>query len=212
MRAWIPAVSLAAVLVATGCGGGERQDADEDEGEYKVAVLEADFPLKQKLAKSSQLEFFVRNIGDKEIKNLVITFGRNTPRGRIDALDRRSADPQLADPDRPVFVVNGRPRNLGGLAESQEDIPPGSQTAYVDTYALGKLPPRKSKRFAFRVTAVVSGPYRIVWTLSAGLDGKAKAVLASGLPATGQFEGVIAEKPPTAKVSDADGKTVIKEE
>ena len=202
---------LPAALLAAGCGGGERQDADESEGEYKVAVLEADFPAKQKLAKRSDLVFSVKNIGNEEIENLAITFGRNTPRGRMDSLDRRSADPGLADPDRPVFVVNVRPRNLGGLAESQEDVPAGSQTAYVDTYALGKLAPGKTKKFSFSVTAVVAGPYRIVWALSAGLDGKAKAILASGLPATGQFEGTIAKKPPEARVSDADGKTIIKE-
>ena len=210
-RACVIAAILLVALAATGCGGGERQDKDESEGDYKVAVLQSDFPSSQKLAKESELKFAVRNIGNKEIKNLAITFGRNTPRGRIDSLDRRSANPGLSDPDRPVFVVNGRPRNLGGLAESQDDIPPGSTTAYVDTYALGKLAPGKTKRFAFSVTAVVAGPYRIVWALSAGLDGKSKAILASGLPATGQFEGVIAEKPPNAKVDDKDGKTVIVE-
>jgi len=203
----------ASVLLVAGCGGGggERQDEDEPEGEYKVAVVSADFPAKQKLAKRSDIEFAVKNIGDERVPNLAITFGRNTPRGRIDSLDRRSADPDLADRDRPVFVINGKPRTLGGLPESQDDVPPGSTTAYVDTYALGELGPGKTKRFSFNVTAVVGGPYRLVWTLSAGLDGKAKAVLASGLPATGQFEGTISETAPKASVSDADGKTVIKE-
>ena len=202
-RACVIAAVVPAALLASGCGGGgERQDADESEGDYKVAVLEANFPSGQKLAKESELEFAVKNIGDKEIQNLAITFGRNTPRGRIDSLDRRSSRPRPLR-SRPPRVRRQRPTatSVASPRARRGTSPPGSGTAYVDTYALGKLAPNKTKRFAFSVTAVVAGPYRIVWALSAGLDGKAKAILASGLPAVGQFEGTIKEKPPKASVS-----------
>src|SRR5215217_7489159 len=38
------ALAVAGLIAATGCGGGERQDADEPEGEFPVQVLNARFP------------------------------------------------------------------------------------------------------------------------------------------------------------------------
>jgi hypothetical protein len=55
------------------CGGGERQDADEPEGEFPVAIVDAEFPAKQRLAETSDLLLSVRNDGDETIPDLAIT-------------------------------------------------------------------------------------------------------------------------------------------
>lgn len=65
------AISLALGVAA--CGGGERQDADEPEGEFPVEIAAAEFPAKQRLAETSELTLSVRNAGDETIPDLAIT-------------------------------------------------------------------------------------------------------------------------------------------
>lgn len=192
---------LAAAAFAAGCGGGERQDADEPEGTYKVEVTEASFPGEQKLAKRSTLRITVRNADTKAIPNIAVT---------LRGLERRVDDPDLADPRRPVFALNGEPVEIGGLPESRPQTPRGGDTAYVDTWALGELRPGQSRTFEWSVTAVEAGPYKLTYEISAGLDGKAKAVDRSGQTPRGVFTGTISDEPPDARVA-ADGRTVVRE-
>lgn len=202
IKARAAVTAFTAAVAFAGCGGGgERQDENEPEGTFRVDVVRAEFPDEQKLAKRSNLEIEVRNADTKTIPNVAIT---------VKGFDRRKEDPRLADPERPIFVVNGVPELIGGLPESREAAPRGGETAFVDTWALGELKPGESKTFEWSVTAVDAGPYKLTYSVSAGLDGKAKAVLASGQPPTGVFSGVIAEEPPDSRVAD-DGRTVIRE-
>src|SRR5215207_8086133 len=55
-------LSAAALAALAGCGGGERQDENEPEGDFKVEVVKASFPSKQALAKRSNLAITVRNV------------------------------------------------------------------------------------------------------------------------------------------------------
>jgi hypothetical protein len=182
------------------CGGGnERQDENEPKGRFQVEVVEAKFPAKQKLAKRSNLVITVRNAGDRTIPNVAVT---------VDGFDLRKEDPNLADPSRPAFVINGKPKEIGGFPESKEDAPEGCDTAYVSTWACGRLKPGAEKSFEWSVTAVHAGTYKIRYTIAAGLDGKARAVDATGNRPTGVFTGTIEDKPPDTRVAD-DGKTVI---
>jgi len=100
------------------------------------------------------------------------------------------------------------PRSIGGFPESQEASPPGGGTAYVNTWALGKLAPGKERSFHWSVTAVKAGPFRVKYTVAAGLNGKAKAVDANGRRPVGSFAGTISDKAPITRVSD-DGQTVV---
>jgi hypothetical protein len=61
------------VISLAACGGGERQDADEPEGEFPVAIVNAEFPPKQRLAETSELLLSVRNDGDETIPDLAVT-------------------------------------------------------------------------------------------------------------------------------------------
>ena len=183
---------LGALAVLAGCGGGgERQDADEPSGTFDVDIVEASFPSKQKLAKRSTMTIAVRNAGDRVIPNIAVT---------VDDFDRRSEQPGLADEGRPVFVVNTIPTSDNPGEGSTGAPTSGSDTAYVNTYALGKLPPGETATFKWSVTAVHAGPYRIQYRVAAGLDGKAKARLAGGVPAEGLFVGRIDDTPPDPRI------------
>jgi hypothetical protein len=194
------ACACAALALGLGaCGGGERQDENEPEGQFKVEVVNANFPEQQKLAKRSELEITVRNAGREAVPNIAVT---------VDGFDVRLKDPDLADPARPVFVINGQPKRIGDFAESKQQAPEGGDTAYVNTWALGQLQPGEEKTFRWSVTAVRAGDYRLEYKVAAGLDGKAKAVDDSGNPPTGIFVGTVEDEPPDTRVAE-DGKTVV---
>src|SRR3954466_13802602 len=183
-RVAIPVV--VAALVVAGCGSsGPRQDANEQSGNYRIQVVEAKFPDRQALAKRSTMTITVKNVDSKTIPNVAVT---------VKSFDQTKNDPSLADPRRPQFIVNRGPA--------------GGDTAYVGTSALGPLKPGQTKTFKWDVTAVVAGKYSLKYAVAAGLNGKAKAILAGGGTPRGQFTGTISNKAPDAKVAD-DGKTVV---
>jgi len=193
-------VVLVCLLALAGCGGGERQDENEPEGNFPVAVVRASFPDHQKLAKSSEMTVTVRNAGNKTIPDIAVT---------VNGFDKRKKDPDLADPNRPVFAVNGVQVEIAGFPEAKDATPRGCDTAYVNTWACGPLKPNEQKTFRWQVTAVQAGDYKIDWRVAAGLDGKAKAVAAGGGPAPrGQFTGTIPNAAPDVRVAD-DGHTIV---
>jgi hypothetical protein len=198
LRGW--SVATLCLLAVAGCGGGERQDENEPEGDFPVEVVSAKFPESQKLAKSSDLVVTVRNAGDKTIPNIAVT---------VDGFDRRKKDPDLADPTRPVFALNGVQVKIAGFPEAKDASPRGCDTAYVNTWACGPLRPNQQKTFRWSVTAVKAGDFKVEWRVAAGLDGKAKAVAAGGGPAPrGSFAGTVSDEAPDVRVAD-DGKTVV---
>ena len=189
---------LAAVSLA-GCTAERRQDDNEPGGTFRLQVLDAQFPQQQKLAKRSALVIKVRNADNKVVPNIGVT---------VNGFYKRVDNPDLADPYRPIFVINGRPKSIGGFPESREDSPEGGDTAYVNTWALGRLKPGQKKTFRWTVTAVKAGPYKITYAVNAGLDGKAKAEDANGGVPHGAFVGTISDKPPDSRVAE-DGQSVV---
>jgi hypothetical protein len=190
----------ACLLAVAGCGGGERQDENEPEGNFPVEVVRATFPEQQKLAKSSDMVVTVRNAGNDTIPNIAVT---------VNGFDKRKTDPDLADPSRPVFALNGVQVKIAGFPEAKDAGPRGCDTAYVNTWACGPLKPKEQRTFRWSVTAVQAGDFKVDWRVAAGLDGKAKAVAAGGGPAPrGQFSGKISDAAPDVRVAD-DGKTIV---
>jgi hypothetical protein len=193
---------LCCLIAVVGCGGGERQDENEPEGDFAVEVVSSEFPKQQKLAQSSDLIITVRNAGDETVPNVAVT---------LTGLGYRATQPDLANAERPQFAVNGVPREIGGFPEAKEATPLGCDTAYVNTWACGPLKPGDERTFVWKVTAVKAGPYKVSWRVAAGLNGKAKAVTAGGGGApTGTFSGTVSDKAPDVRIA-ADGKTVVSE-
>lgn len=183
---------LAAVLIA-GCGSGPRQDADEPSGSYKLEVTAARFPSSQSIAQTALMVVRVRNADSKAAPNVAVTVETDPEKagdGTV-AFGQRVADDRLADPARPVWIVN--------------EGPPGGDSAATNTWALGRLGAGETKTFIWKVTAVQAGDYTIRYRISPGLTGKAK--LASGGRTDGLFKVRIDDKPVPARV-DANGNVV----
>src|SRR5918998_4185409 len=180
------AVGALGVLLVSGCGGGaERQDEDEPRGDFRVELVDASFPSGQRLAEQEELRPRVRNADSKTIPNLAVT---------VDGFSRRSEQPGLADPSRPIWIIDEPPR--------------GGVTAYTNTWALGRVAAGETKEFVWRVTPVKAGRFEVKYSVAAGLDGKAKAVLAGGERPSGTFAVDISREPDQSRVDPDSGEVV----
>jgi hypothetical protein len=186
VRAGGAALAALAALAVTACGG-SQQDAHEPSGKFRVEIVKAQFAGKQKLAKRSTMIIAVKNVDNRALPNVSVT---------VNSFNRNSTQGNLADPSRPVFIVNRGPQ--------------GGETANQSTSAFGQpLAPGKVAVFKWNVTAVKAGPYKIHYTVSAGLYGKAIAVDSQGnRNPGGEFAGTISNAAPHSTVNFKNGKTV----
>ena len=196
-RSWSTAAAIATALLAAGCGGSPRQDADEPKGTYKLEVAGAKFPASQSIAQSATMSIRVRNADTKAAPNVAVTVETDAgkPGEGTAAFGQRVDDARLSDPERPVWVVDTGPA--------------GGDSAATNTWALGRLKAGQTKEFRWKVTAVQSGSYTIKYRISPGLEGRAR--LAGGGRTDGSFKVRIDDKPVPARVDD-DGNVVRGEE
>jgi hypothetical protein len=206
----IAALAGACALAVSGCGGSnQKQDAKEPTGTFPVKVVSASFPSKQRLAKDSTMEIVVQNAGQKKIPSISVTVKCGAGLGG--SFNTTTGDTNVADTQRPQFVVDKIPTATERVNPPLDPAPLERSSAFVDTYPLGPLAAGRSATFRWEVSAVKAGPYRLCWRVNAGLCGKAKATAASGsAPISGEFKGTISRKAPQAKIGD-DGTTVIEE-
>ena len=190
-----------------GCGGGQKQDVSEHAGNYPVKVVRASFPHNQSLAKNSTMEIVVQNAGQQMIPMISVTVKCGSALGG--SFSTATQDTNVADPERPQFVVNKIPTATERVNPPLDPAPLERSSAYVDTYPLGPLGARHTATFMWDVTAVKAGQYHLCWRVNAGLYGKAKAVAAQGgPPVSGEFKGVISNKAPKATIGP-DGRSII---
>jgi hypothetical protein len=181
------AVAALVILAVAGCGG-ERQDANEPEGEFTLAVVEASFPQRQSIAQRAMLRLAVRNTDDRELPNLAVTVETEPVSGEAvgAAFGLAANDARLADPDRPVWILDRGPE--------------GGESAYTNTWAVGPVFPGQTRELEWRLTAVRAGDYTVNYRVSPGLDGK--AVPANGQRTSGSFRVTISDEPVPARVND----------
>jgi hypothetical protein len=212
-------VAFAALLLSA-CGGGSRQDANEPSGNFTVAVTKAQFPASQRLAEHAQLVLVIRNTSSKTIPDIAVSICNETcayqksgQQGQGTSSEAFAEDigtQFLANPSRPVWVVDRPPGPCGPGPSGyscQSGGAGGAVTAYANTWALGALKPGASARFAWGVTAVKAGKHVVAWQVAAGLNGKAKAVLADGSTPQGKFTVAITHAPQRSYVTGS-GKIV----
>jgi hypothetical protein len=216
-------ISTALVASAIGlsaCGGSpEPQDANEPVGDYPVEVTIEKFPTKQRLAETSDLRLGVENTGDEPLPELVFTISTtpedeggstgtasSTGAGGADgSFNIRSEQPGLANPNRPVWILENKYPRL-----ASEGAPAGLSggfRAQTNTFGFGPLEPGEEKEAIWRLTPVQAGSYTLSYIVAAGLDGNAKAVTDSGEPVEDEIDVDISDVPPKARVNDA-GKVV----
>lgn len=209
------ALSLAGLsLLAAGCSSktpGKEQDRYERAGTYPVRVLSAKFPEEQKLAKDSTMEIVVENAGEEPVPDINVTV-KCPGNGLGGSFMTVTGDADVADPERPQFIVNQIPTATERKPPPLDPAPLERSSALVDTYPLGPLDAGRRATFRWDVTAVKAGDYRLCWRVNAGLYGKAKAVASedSRLPISGEFKGEVSDEAPKARIAD-DGRTVVNE-
>ncbi len=182
-----------AALALTACGGGQSQDAHEPSGKFDVAIATASFPASQRLAEHTHLVIAVHNTGSRAIPDVAVTICNVTcaypaPPGEGSSSGAFSSNidqPQVADPSRPIWIIDRSPGPCG--FSCQNGGQGAAVTAYSNTWALGRLAPGQTARFEWGVTAVKAGRHVVAWQVVAGLNGRAKAVLAGGSQPHGTF-------------------------
>ena len=108
------------------------------------------------------------------------------PEGRnsLEPFSIRVPDPNLAVPDRPVWILESGFPQLEGADESA-----GATTANQKTFAFGELPPGETLAAVWDVTPVRAGDWRLTYQVDAGLFGKARAETSDGQRADRQLRG-----------------------
>src|SRR4051794_37660654 len=100
----------AALLPLAGCGG-DRQDADEPTGSFKVDVVRASFPPRQSIAQGARMRIDVRNSGRRTVPQIGVTVETAGDRrtARRAPLGETAAGGPLADPKPPVWGAGREP-------------------------------------------------------------------------------------------------------
>jgi hypothetical protein len=191
-------VSACAALT-TGCGSGARQDANEPDATFTVAIAHASFPAVQAVARPAVMTLQVHNTSTGTIPNVAVT---------VDSFDYVSNYPNLAANKRPIWAIEQGPGPISKYpVQSQVISPPGGgQTAYVNTWALGSLAPGHTRTFAWHVVPVKPGVYTVHYTIAAGLAGRSRARLGDGTIPHGHFTVAIASRPPPTHVNPETGQ------
>jgi hypothetical protein len=180
----MPLLAVACTAVAAGCGGGTQAD-DEPSGTFQVDITRAAFPKQQHIGAKTEMVIGVRNSGRETIPNVSVS---------VDGFVYASEAADVSDRSRPVWIV--------------DDGPVGADTAYVGTWALGKLKAGASRTFTWRVTPVVAGNRAVRYRVNAGLHGEAKATLTGDAAPEGTIDVSVAHAPTAARVDPQTGKVL----
>jgi hypothetical protein len=189
---------VAALLAA--CGGDDSNAADDEPtGTFQVKVTEAQFPTLQRLGQTSLLKLGIRNTGERTVPVLAVTFTIAGKRGESSSLPFGINDPQpeLAQPDRPVWVLSETYPRLLGSAD-----PGGTSTSSRKTFSFGPLKPGETTKAVWKLSAVRAGKYALLYRIDAGLRGEAKAETKGGVAPGGSFSTEITERLPETEVDD----------
>src|SRR4051812_45756054 len=186
------------------CGGGGGSGDDESAGTFHVKVTEASFPPLQRLGQTSLLRLGIRNTGDRTVPGLTVSFTIKGQQGEDSALPFGVSDPgpEIAQPDRPVWVLAATYPHLNGSGE-----PGGTSTSSPKTFALGALKPGETATAIWKLSAVRPGKYTLLYDVGAGIGGKAKAETDGGVSPGGSFSTEVTERLPETEVTD-DGEIV----
>jgi hypothetical protein len=190
MRRALVVASLA--LLAGGCGGGPRQDADEPSGTFRVEIVRASFPQRQHIAEPVVMRLRVRNADRRSLADVAVTVLTRGHPGTASAAFGQTQAPgtELADSLRPIWVLDRGP--LGG------------ETADANVWDAGPLFPGQEKTLTWRLVAAKAGTYSIRYRVFPGLTGRAKAARGH---TTGVFRVRIVDRPVAAHVG-AHGQVI----
>lgn len=179
-----PVLAVALALSITACGEESSSDANEAAGAYRVKVTRASFPTRQRLGQTSLMRLGIRNTGRKTIPALTVNISIAGKEGQGSTLPFAIRDPQpeLAQPDRPVWVLAAHYPKFAGSSE-----PGGGETSNQKTYDFGPLKAGATANLIWKLSAVRSGRFGLLYAIDAGLGGQAKAETGGGVRPGGSF-------------------------
>lgn len=191
------ALAVAALLAA--CGG-SSSDSNEHPGTYQVKVTGASFPGRQFVGQTSLMKIGVENDGKKTVPTLTVTIKIEGKQGETAQIpfSVHEPDPELANGDRPVWVLSATYPRRAGSSE-----PGGAQTASPNTYSFGPLKPGKSIEAVWKLSASRPGKYTVAYEVGAGLTAETKAKTSSGVAPGGSFVADITTELPETEVNGA---------
>jgi hypothetical protein len=207
IRAVITAALAAALaLSVAACGSESSSDANEASGTFRVKVTDASFPTSQQLGQTSLMRLGIRNSGKKTLPALIVNVSIVGSEGQTSTLPFAIHDPQpeLAQPDRPVWVLAAHYPKFAGSSP-----PGGAETSNQKTYDFGPLKPGRTANLVWKLSAVRSGHYDLLYAIDAGLGGQVKAKTGGGVKPGGSFSVQISAARLNKEVNDS-GEVVVK--
>jgi hypothetical protein len=192
--------ALAAAALLGACGGGDSSAQAEASGTFHVKVTEAEFPALQRLGQTSILQLGLRNTGKRTVPGLTVSFTIKGKQGEGSSLPFGISVPQpeVAQPDRPVWVLSATYPRLFGSSD-----PGGASTSSPKTFTFGALKPGQTTKAVWKLSAVRAGKYTLKYEVGAGLGGEAKAQTNGGVAPGGSFTTEISERLPETEVTDS---------
>ena len=201
MRAAVIAALVAgASLTATACGGSESSDSNEPAGTYPVKVTEAAFPAHQQIGSTALMQLGIRNTGKKTIPGLIVNVSIAGKQGQSSTLPFgiRDPEPELAQPDRPVWVLAARYPRFAGSSK-----PAGAETSNPKTFDFGPLKPGRTSNLVWKLSAVKAGSWTVLYSIDAGLGGEARAKTTGNVRPGGSFAARISSAHLNKEVTDS---------
>ena len=198
-------MALAVTLSLVACGGGEASSSSSEvAGGYAVKVVTAKFPAEQRLGETSLMRIGILNTGRKTVPALDVTISIAGKAGETASLPFGIHDPEpgLAQPDRPVWVLSEDYPRLAGSS-----ISAGAESSGRKTFNFGPLKRGARTEAVWKLSAVKTGKFTVLYRVDAGLGGKARAETADGARPHGSFTARISKIPPNTIVTDS-GKVV----
>lgn len=192
-------IGVALAIFLASCGE-SSPSAGEQSRNYKLEVVNAQFPAKQQLGETALLRLGIRNSGKQTVPFLTVSISIAGKEGQSSALPFgiRDPEPGLAQPDRPVWVLAAHYPKLAG-----DSRPGGTSTSSQKTFDFGPLKPGATVRGVWKLSAVKAGHYDVLYAIGAGLTGVAKAKTASGVAPGGTFSVQIAPRGRNVEVTDS---------
>jgi hypothetical protein len=201
LRAAAAAAAAAAVAVAiAACGSGEPSSGANEAGDYPLKVTAAEFPTGQLLGQTSLMRIAVRNTGRRTVPALTVTISIAGREGETSSLPFGIHDPQpgLAQPDRPVWVLSAHyPKRAGSSLSA------GAEISARKTFDFGPLKPGATTDAVWKLSAVKTGRFTVLFKVGAGFGGKARAETSGGTEPGGSFTVRISPLPPNTIVTDS---------
>jgi hypothetical protein len=194
------ALFAALALSVAACGGGESADSNEPAGTYSVKVTDASFPAKQHIGSTALMKLGIRNTGTKTVPALIVNVSIAGKEGQGSTLPFGIRDPQpeLAQPDRPVWVLAARYPRFAGSSK-----PAGAETSNPQTFDFGPLKPGRTADLVWKLSAVKAGHWTILYSIDAGLSAETKAKTTGGVKPGGSFTARISTAHLNKEVTDS---------